>query len=145
MLMVPGDPKVLSKMANPRRYIDTDYMLENFTSLYGDGDGGKGFVARLRAPTRRGYAYQLAAMAGWTSALFLPFIKARTLVLMGEDDRIVPMINGRLLAALIPHARLATMPGGHLFLISRASVAAPMIEAFLDEPDEEPAIERRAA
>jgi len=145
MLMVPGDPKVLSKMANPRRYIDTEYMLDNFAALYGDGGDGKSHVARLRAPTRRGYAYQLVAMAGWTSALFLPFIKARTLILMGGNDHIVPMINGRILSALIPNARLEVVTGGHLFLVSRASETAPLIEAFLDEPDDEPAIERRAA
>jgi poly(3-hydroxyalkanoate) depolymerase len=137
MLMVPGDPKVLSKMANPRRYIDTEYMLEHFESLYGGGGGhADDHVSRLKAPSRRGYAYQLAAMAGWTSAVFLPFIRASTLVIMGEDDRIVPMINGRILAGLIPNARLEVVSGGHLFLVSHAGESAPLIETFLGEPDE---------
>ncbi len=145
MLMVPGDPKVLSKMANPRRYIDPDYMRENFEALYGESGGGAGHVSRLRPPSRRGYAYQLAAMVGWTSAVFLPFIKAKTLVLMGEDDRIVPMINGKILAGLIPHARLEIVPGGHLFLVSRAGDSAPLIEAFLAEDDTDIAGETKRA
>ena len=145
MLMVPGDPKVLSKMANPRRYIDTDYMLEHFETLYGSGGDADDHVSRLKAPTRRGYAYQLAAMVGWTSAVFLPFIKAPTLVMMGEDDRIVPMINGRILRGLLPNARLRTVPGGHLFLVSHAGESAPLIEAFLAEADEEAPAARQAA
>ncbi len=145
MVMVPGDPKVLSKMANPRRYVDKDYMRENFEALYGDAIDGAGHVSRLRPPTRRGYVYQLAAMAGWTSAVFLPFIKAKTLILMGRDDRIVPMINGRILAGLMPRARLETVPGGHLFLVSGAAEAAPLIEAFLEEDDDEPETLAKAA
>jgi len=145
MLMVPGDPRVLAKMAHPRRYIDPDYMLANFKALYGDGSGSTEHVSRLRPPTRLGYVYQLVAMAGWTSAPFLPFLKARTLVLMGQDDRIVPLINGRILAGLIPHARLETVPGGHLFLVSRPKASVALIKAFLAEPDEEPLPVRKAA
>jgi len=141
MLMVPGDPRVLSKLANPRRYIDPKYMSDNFHHLYGDGGGASAHVGRLSAPTRKGYAFQLAAMAGWTSAPFLPFVKAKTLVLMGAHDRIVPPVNGKILARLIPRARLEILPGGHLFLVSRPDVAAKAMADFLGEADEdEPAL-----
>jgi len=135
VLMVPGDPKVLSKMADPRRYVDPDYMKKNFSTLYSETLGSEGHVSRLKAPTQRGYLYQLAAMIGWTSAFFLPFVRKKTLVLMGESDRIVPVINGKILATLLPHARLETVPGGHLFLVSRPKETIPLIEAFLAEPD----------
>jgi poly(3-hydroxyalkanoate) depolymerase len=135
VLMVPGDPKVLSKMADPRRYIDPDYMQKNFAALYSENLGSEGHVSRLRPPTQRGYLYQLAAMIGWTSAFFLPFVRKKTLVLMGESDRIVPLINGKILATLLPHARLETVPGGHLFLVSRPKETIPLIKAFLAEPD----------
>ena len=39
MLMMPGSPKALTKMANPRRYIDPDFMVQNFETLYGEGLG----------------------------------------------------------------------------------------------------------
>ena len=135
ILMIPGDPKVLSKMANPRRYIDPEYMRENFATLYSDDGGSAGHVSRLRPPTKRGYLYQLGAMVGWTSAFFLPFLKQKTLILMGANDRIVPSVNGKIMAGLIPHARLEIVPGGHLFLISKPEVAIPLIEAFLAEDD----------
>ena len=135
MVMVPGDPKVLAKMANPRRYVDSAYMMENFAALYGSGDGAGAHVSRLMPPSKAGYACQLAAMAGWTSAVFLPFMKVRTLVLMGRDDRIVPVVNGSILAGLLPNARLETVPGGHLFLVTHPGVSAPLIGDFLAEPD----------
>jgi poly(3-hydroxyalkanoate) depolymerase len=135
LLMAPGDPKVLAKIANPRRYIDPDYLRDNFETLYGESTGAAGHVSRLRPPSRRGYLYQLGAMVGWTSAFFLPFLKQKTLVLMGKDDRIVPLLNGRILAGLIPHARLEVVPGGHLFLVSRPQTTIPLIDAFLGESD----------
>ncbi len=36
MAMVPGNVSALSKMSNPRRYVDTDYMMKNFETLCGD-------------------------------------------------------------------------------------------------------------
>jgi poly(3-hydroxyalkanoate) depolymerase len=137
LLMVPGDVSALSKMASPRRYIDPEYLRQNFEQLYGDEVGvAEGHASRLTAPTTRGYLYQLAAMAGWTSAIFLPLVKAPTLILMGADDRIVPTVNGRILASLMPNARLEIVPGGHLFLVSRAKDSIPLVRAFLDSPDD---------
>jgi poly(3-hydroxyalkanoate) depolymerase len=135
VLMVPGDPQVLSKMANPRRYIDPDYMRQNFSTLYGEQLGSDDHVSRLRPPTQRGYLYQLGAMVGWTSAVFLPFVKQKTLILMGDHDKIVPPVNGKIMASLIPHARLEIVPGGHLFLVSRPQTTIPLIQAFLAEAD----------
>jgi poly(3-hydroxyalkanoate) depolymerase len=140
MFMVPGDFRALSKMAHPRRYYDRGYMMENFAALYGDNNATSSageHASRLQPPSRRGYAFQLAAMFGWTSAPFLPFVRQKVLVMMGADDRIVPVVNGRILASLIPRARLEVFPGGHLFLVSRARDAIPRLQAFLAEPDED--------
>jgi poly(3-hydroxyalkanoate) depolymerase len=140
MLMMPGSPKALTKMANPRRYIDPDFMLKNFETLYGQGlgrgPGKKGHMSRLTPPSPRGYFYQLLAMLGWTSAPALPFLRKPTLILMGDDDQIVPLINGKLLASLIPGSRLAVMKGGgHLFLLSHKDESIAEIRAHLDPPD----------
>ncbi len=144
MLMVPGDPKVLSKMADPRRYVDPDYMRKNFGALYSETLGSEDHISRLSPPSQRGYLYQLAAMIGWTSAFFLPFVRTKTLVLMGEDDKIVPMINGKIMATLLPHARLKTVPGGHLFLVSRPKETVPILREFLAEDDAVEAMPRAA-
>ncbi len=140
MLMMPGSPKALTKMANPRRYIDPDFMLKNFETLYGEGlgkgPGKQGHMSRLTPPSPRGYFYQLLAMLGWTSAPALPFLRKPTLILMGDDDQIVPLINGKFLASLIPGSRLAVMEGGgHLFLLSHKDQSIAEIRAHLDPPD----------
>jgi hypothetical protein len=43
----------------------------------------------------------------------------------------VPPINGRILASLLPRARLQIVDGGHLFLMSQATQVMPMIDEFL--------------
>ncbi len=137
MLMVPGNISSLSKMASPRRYMDSDFLLKNFQALYGgDDNGAHGHVGRLTPPSRRGYLYQLGAMLGWTSAWYLPFLRAKTLILMGDADNVVPPVNGTILQSLLPNARLELVKGGHLFLVSRAREVAPLIRDFLAEPDE---------
>jgi len=135
MLMIPGSPKALVKMANPRRYVDPNYMRANFETLYGDELGDSTHTNHLRPPSQLGYLYQLAAMAGWTSALSLPFMSHQTLIVMGRDDKIVPVINGRFLASLIPKGRLEIVPGGHLFMVTKPQTSIPLIDEFLSEPD----------
>jgi poly(3-hydroxyalkanoate) depolymerase len=134
MLMVPGKIASLSKMADPRRYIDPDFMLKNFKTLYGGADtGAMGHVDRIRPPSKMGYLYQLVAMMGWTSAPWLPLLRAETLIMMGDADNIVPLINGKFLRSLIPNARLEVIPGGgHLFLVAQADRCVGIIRDFLD-------------
>jgi poly(3-hydroxyalkanoate) depolymerase len=135
VIMVPGDLKALSKMADPKRYVDPEFMRKNFETLYGgETTGSDGHIGRIEPPTRTGYLYQLMAMSGWTSVPFLPFVKAPTLIMMGDADRIVPLANGHFLAKLIPNSRLEVIKnGGHLFLVAQAGQSAPLIREFLDE------------
>ena len=141
MLMVPGKLSALSKMADPRRYVDAAFMERHFKTLYGGAvDGadelGSGHIGRITPPSKRGYLYQLLAMIGWTSLPALPFLRQETLIMMGGDDAIVPVINGRLLKALIPHARLEVFEGGgHLFMLSHREQTLSSLRAFLDEPE----------
>jgi len=135
-LMVPGRPSVLLKMATPRRYRDADY----FKTISGDLYGG----AIRNAPDRMGchlrhikwssdygYYLQLAAAFGWSSLPWLHLLSQPTLVMAGTDDPIVPVINGRILAKLIPNARLVTIDDGHLFLLTSAELSAGIISEFL--------------
>ena len=47
-------------------------------------------------------------------------LRQPTLVIAGKDDPIVPLANGRIMAKLIPDARLVTLEDGHLFLLTSA-------------------------
>lgn len=136
MTMIPGRPEALSKMANPRRYSEPDYMRKNFETLYGDelDSSGKAHTIALQPPTARGYMYQMIAMLGWTSVPLLPFMQQPMLVMMGDRDRIVPLVNGKMICKLAQNARLHVVEnGGHLFLVTRADDVVPELIAFLDE------------
>ncbi|MGC1563520.1 MAG: alpha/beta fold hydrolase, partial [Bradyrhizobium sp.] len=58
-------------------------------------------------------------------------LRQPTLILMGRDDPLVPPINGRILARLIPNAELHMIDDGHLFMVTRPAETAALIEAFL--------------
>ena len=137
--MLPGHPRVLLKMVNPRRYMDKGYMKRVAPELYGgdlrhNPDAIKLFTDHARGGDPRGYRYQLLAMLGWTSLPWLWRIRHPTLVLAGNDDPLVPLINARLHAWLLRDARLHVFDDGHLFLLTRARETAAAIAGFLAEP-----------
>jgi pimeloyl-ACP methyl ester carboxylesterase len=88
--------------------------------------------ARLQHPPPfLGYLYQLTAGAFWSSLPWLGDVRVPTLVVNGEDDRLVPAANGIQLARLLPESRLHVLPGeGHLFVGDPESKALPLVEDF---------------
>jgi len=141
-LMIPARPRVLLHLASPRRHRDPDHALQIAGDIYG---GTLRSHPELAAPltagysypaATRGYLYQLLAAAGWTSLPWLPLIRQPTLILAGDDDPIIPLVNARLMAALLRAARLHVYPDGHLGLLTRARELAPLVSEFLlaDEP-----------
>jgi len=48
--MVPGDIKALSKMADPKRYVDPEFMRKNFEALYGGEMTGAEMMAQMQTP-----------------------------------------------------------------------------------------------
>ena len=143
-LMVPARPRVLKIMSTPRRHRDPAYARLVAPEIYGgtmrtDPERGAALLhGATRSGPKRGYYYQLAAMAGWTSLPFLGLLRQPTLVMGGDDDPIIPAANPRMQAALIPHARLHLYHGGHLGILTEAAELAPLIDAFLDEQDPSP-------
>ena len=86
------------------------------------------------SPLSLGFLYQHTAALGFTTLPLLPLIRQRTLVLTGDDDPIIPVANGRILAAGIPHATLHVYHGGHVELVTRPSMLTPLITTFLAAP-----------
>jgi len=140
---VPGNPAVLWTLITPRRYTQPDFYRSVAGKIYG-GDARRdpdallhGSVARfIELPSMRGYLAQLYAITGWTSLPWLRTLRQPTLVLAGDDDPIVPTVNGRILAHCIPRARLHVVRGGgHLFLLERPAAMATLIAEFLRQPE----------
>jgi poly(3-hydroxyalkanoate) depolymerase len=137
-LMVPAHPRVLLRMLTPRRHRDAGYAARIAGELYGGSARENPAVARdlLHATTRlgpaRGYYYQLISSTGWTSLPRLPKLRQPTLILAGDDDPIIPLVNARIMHRLIPRSELHIYHGGHLELAADAERIAPVVEAFLD-------------
>jgi poly(3-hydroxyalkanoate) depolymerase len=142
-LMIPARPRVLAHMASPRRHRDPGHALRIAGDIYGGAlrhqpeladlvtraHGEPGGAAPV--PSARGYLYQLIAGAGWTSLPWLPLIRQPTLILAGDDDPIIPLANARIMAALLPHARLRVYQDGHLGLLTQSGELVPVVSEFL--------------
>lgn len=77
-------------------------------------------------------ARQMIAIQSFDSFDRLPQIKALTLVIHGDVDRLVPPQNGRILHERIPGSRLKTLPGAaHMFFWEAPQDAAHAITEFL--------------
>jgi poly(3-hydroxyalkanoate) depolymerase len=141
VVSLPGRPGALWILMTPRRYYDGDYLNRVAPTLYGGAVRHypemmvrHGQVRATRPPTPWGYLGQLMALRRWTSLPRLPRMRMRTLVLAGDDDPIIPLTNGRMIASLAPNARLHVVEGGgHLFLFTRPAEMADRIRTFLDE------------
>jgi 3-oxoadipate enol-lactonase len=81
-------------------------------------------------PRPEGYSAQLQAIIGWDADSRLSKIAAPTLVVHGENDRLVPAANGRLIAGRIPGAGLVMLPrASHIFMTDQPAASQ---QAFLD-------------
>lgn len=135
-LMVPGKLTALLKMATPRRYKDPSYMNKIAGEIYGGAlrkspELVRDHLRHISWSSDYGYYLQLIAGVGWSSLPWLTLLSQPTLVIAGTDDPIVPVANGRILATLIPDARLVTIDDGHLFLVTSADKSAEIISEFL--------------
>lgn len=136
---VPGTPGALLAISTPDRYYDR-LLFEATAPEYVGGVEvtDEDFLreqAHIRSshpPDRRGYLHQCWAASIWSSLPWLCSIRAETLVITGDSDPLVPPVNSHILTSVLPHAQLRVVPGGgHLCLMERAPVLAPVLTDFL--------------
>jgi poly(3-hydroxyalkanoate) depolymerase len=136
---IPGSFDAMAIMATPLRFYSASYFERIAPEVYG-GVTGRDRAKRETAvgerhrapPTSYGYAMQLLGGFGWSSYAFLPKIAHPTLVVVGDDDPLVPVANGQMLARRIPRAELAVIErAGHLLLWDEPERVAPRIGAFV--------------
>jgi pimeloyl-ACP methyl ester carboxylesterase len=135
LLHVPGQPAAILRMLSPW----TQDLRRDAGALFGGRIRREPhLLARidLRVPRDpAAYLNRLSGLSGWWG---LPWsIPHPTLVLTGDDDPIVPPQNSRILAAVLPNARLKVLRGGgHLVLFDSAAEVAPLVDEFLRPPGE---------
>ena len=71
---------------------------------------------------------QLQAIGGHDTSARLQGIEAPTLVIHGDEDEMLPVANGRMVASLIPGSRLEILEGvGHMFFWEEPERSAALI------------------
>src|SRR5688572_15280252 len=142
---VPGSMAAMTALATPLRFYSRLYFEQVAATLYG-GATGRDLYARNRQlrmrseappPSSYGCAIQLLVVTGWSSLAFLNSIPHETLVISGDDVRLVPVENAQMLADSIPRARLEIVKrAGNLLLWDDARNVAARIRSFLAERTE---------
>jgi poly(3-hydroxyoctanoate) depolymerase len=136
---IPPDPIVTALMLTPARYWNRQ-LGELILPIIAGGRTARdprvlraGLEQRLiQPPSALGYLYQLYAMSGWSSHAWIGQVHHPTLVLHGDRDPVVPLVNGRYLARSLPDGRLHVVSGaGHLFLLDEAHSVTPALADFL--------------
>ena len=134
---MPGSPKALWHFVHPRSYHP-----ERLEQVAGDMFGGRlrtepelVRLMHIRRPTNTIAAlYRMAPLFGWTSLPWLWAIGHPALIIAGDDDPVTPLVNHRIIAALMPHATLHIVRGGgHLALLDSAHQIGPLITSFLQD------------
>jgi pimeloyl-ACP methyl ester carboxylesterase len=137
---VPGSYAAMASLATTLRYYSPTYFDRNAAALYG-GMTGRDLSMRRRMmaerhrhpPSAYGYSMQLLGTVGWSSLPFLARIPHDTLVISGDDDPLIPVVNAETLARRIPRARLEIVKrSGHLFLWDEAKRLAGRIGRFVN-------------
>jgi 3-oxoadipate enol-lactonase len=86
------------------------------------------------AVTNRGFLNQLAGILLWSSYLRLPRIRIPTLVAHGDQDRLVPPENGRVVASRIPGAKFQLVrDAGHILMTDQPVACQEIVLNFLKE------------
>ena len=90
-------------------------------------------VRRKWYPSADAYFAQLQAIMAWEAYSRIGQISAPTLVVHGENDRLIPPENARQISARIPGAKLAMLAkASHIFATDQPHAAHAAILEFLD-------------
>ncbi len=93
-------------------------------------------IIRSTPFSRRGLAFQGAAIGQYASWERLPTLTTPTLVLHGDHDRIVPIERGMQLVDRIPGARFQRLEGsGHNYVTDNTDLANRALREFLEWVD----------
>jgi 3-oxoadipate enol-lactonase len=90
---------------------------------------------------KKGFVSQLAGILMWSSYRRLPRIRVPTLVVHGDQDRLVPAENGRAVARRIPGAVFRLVPdAGHILTTDQPDLCSEIMVEFLNSQQPLPAL-----
>jgi pimeloyl-ACP methyl ester carboxylesterase len=132
---MPGNLEALWHFIHPRSY-HPERLERVAGAMFGGRLRAEPELVRsmnIRRPaSTRAALYRMAPLVGWTSLPWLWAIRQPTLVIVGDDDPVTPLVNHRVIAMLMPRATLRVMRGGgHLILLDSAEQVGPVITSFL--------------
>ena len=144
-MRIPGSQEVYDRLMDNMGMSPEEIVDKNITLLMGESTR-KGHPEILKAYRRQqseipeqaehAFVAQQAAIQGFDAAAHLKKIKAPTLLLAGDEDRLIPMDNARCMAEHIPNSRVEIMKGaGHLLHLEQPErFNQTLLEFFQDQP-----------
>lgn len=134
-----GDIRATINILTPARYLSARIYAMTIGSLVGgrarhdtEWVAEQGLLRLQQSPSWRGYIYQLCSVMCWSGFPILRKVRSEVLVLAGDDDPLVPVINAMILTHLLPNGRLVVMRDeGHLMMMDPESRIHPAIREFL--------------
>jgi len=134
---VPGDPRVMKEMLTPRNFRNAREAMVMSARLQHPDNGGlasvlpTGLFDLVATGSSLGYLHQLLAIGTWSSLPLLPFIGQPVLVVSGDADPIVPLVNARIMTGLLPRSELRVFSGDHLGIVTAATELGEWTGQFL--------------
>ncbi len=133
---VPGSPLAMWHFMQPSAYSPARLAKTAGTMFGGRLRSSPHLIGSLhfsRPSSIRNVLFRSFALWAWTSLPWLPSISHPTLLIGGDDDPVTPLVNHRVMARLMPRARLHVVRGGgHLVLVDSPELVAPEIIEFLN-------------
>src|SRR5690606_16044051 len=73
--VAPANPDVLKRLFDPQEYIDPRRLNASLRALLVEGGASVGVLRKFRSPTPTGIGSQILALATWSAAPLLPFVR----------------------------------------------------------------------
>ncbi|MGQ0623310.1 MAG: alpha/beta fold hydrolase [Sporichthyaceae bacterium] len=140
---VYGPAMSLLNVSTPVRFFSDSLYLRSVGKLVGGRARTDPEWVRAQLPVRLahkpgilGYCQQVASLATWSGMARLAQIPHPVLVVAGDDDPLAPLANAKILAHLIPDARLHIARGeGHLMPLDDTSGVPDLVRDYLAAVD----------
>jgi 3-oxoadipate enol-lactonase len=134
---VPADQKVLDVLMKRGQMTIEEAIEAMLPFVYDSGTSRDELeidieLRRQYPATPEGYYGQLQGILAYESRSRLSQITSPTLVIHGESDQLIPAENGRLIASLIPGAKLVMIPNAsHIFMTDQPKATNDAVLGFL--------------